>query len=152
LLQSAIGRCASARDNGGENVRYTVFCDQEFICFNCYRIFVQKEKLHPKIVEKKSLQVQEFQKETHLISRFLSYFFVGYGYLWKGYFYRGLLLLGLFFVFFLRFFYWDGIVTLSFVPPAQTLWSLALWTGLFLLIYLFTLRQTYRLKPRFEWN
>ena len=36
--------------------------DQEFICFNCYRIFVQKEKLHPKIVEKKSLQVREFQK------------------------------------------------------------------------------------------
>ena len=26
--------------------------DQEFICFNCYRIFIQKEKLHPKIMEK----------------------------------------------------------------------------------------------------
>ena len=57
--------------------------DQEFICFNCYRIFIQKEKLHPKIVEKKSLQVRQFQKQNHFISRFLSFFFVGFGYLWR---------------------------------------------------------------------
>ena len=57
--------------------------DQEFICFNCYRIFIQKEKLHPKIVEKKSLQVRQFQKQNHFISRFLSFFLVGFGYLWR---------------------------------------------------------------------
>ena len=44
--------------------------DQEFICFNCHRIFIQKEKIHPKIAEKKSLQVRQFQKQDHFIGSF----------------------------------------------------------------------------------
>ena len=94
--------------------------DQEFICFNCYRIFVQKEKLHPKIVEKKSLQVREFQKQNHRISRFVSFFFVGFAYLWRGSFFRGLLFLFVFFVFVLRFIYWNGIVLSGAHPPLKT--------------------------------
>lgn len=124
--------------------------DQEFICFNCYRIFVQKEKLHPKIVEKKSLQVQQFQKEAHVISRFLSFFFMGFGYLWKGYFYRGLLFLFLFFVFILKWVYWQGVLDRPSVGASQTFWGLLLWAGLFVLIYFLTLRQIYGLKPKFR--
>ena len=126
--------------------------DQEFICFNCYRIFVQKEKLHPKIVEKKSLQVQQFQKENHFISRFLSCFLVGFGHLWKGYFYGGLLLVFLFFIVLLRLVYWEGVVRLPFVPSPPALGRLVLWGGLFLLIYGLALRQAHRLKPRFGAN
>jgi tetratricopeptide (TPR) repeat protein len=123
--------------------------DQEFICFNCYRIFVQREKLHPKIVEKKSLQVQSFQKESHFISRFLSAFLVGFGQLWKGYFCGGLFLAFLFFIILLRFIYWEGIVKLPFVPSPPAQGSLVFWGVLFLLIYGLTLWQSYRLRPRF---
>ena len=77
--------------------------EQEFICFNCYRIFIQKEKLHAKIVEKKSLQVQEFQKQNRTISRVLSFFLVGFGYLWREQVFKGLVLIFVFFIFILRF-------------------------------------------------
>jgi len=123
--------------------------DQEFICFNCYRIFVQKEKLHPKIVEKKSLQVQQFQKETHVIGRFLSFFFVGFGHLWQGYFYRGLLFLFLFFVFILKWVYWRGVLDRPSAGASQTFWGLLLWAALFVLVYFLTLRQIWGLKPKF---
>jgi tetratricopeptide (TPR) repeat protein len=120
--------------------------DQEFICFNCYRIFVQKEKLHPKIVEKKSLQVREFQKQNHRIRRFISFFFVGFAYLWRESFFRGLLFLFVFFVFVLRFIYWDGILPLPTAPTSQGPWSLLLWGGCFIIFYLLVLRQTFRMK------
>jgi tetratricopeptide (TPR) repeat protein len=126
--------------------------DQEFICFNCYRIFVQREKLHPKIVEKKSLQVQQFQKENDFISRFLSCFLVGFGHLWKGYFCGGLLLVFLFFIVLLRLVYWEGVVRLPFVPMPPVLGRLVLWGALFLVIYGLALRQAHRLKPRFRAN
>jgi len=120
--------------------------DQEFICFNCYRIFVQKEKLHPKIVEKKSLQVREFQKQNHRISRFVSFFFVGFAYLWRDSFSRGLLFLFVFFVFVLRFTYWNGILPPRSIPTSQGLWSFVLWGGCFIIFYLLVLRQTLRMK------
>jgi tetratricopeptide (TPR) repeat protein len=126
--------------------------DQEFICFNCYRIFVEKEKLHPKIVQKKSLQVQQFQKENHFISRFLSCFLVGFGHLWKGYLFSGLLLVFLFFIVLLRLVYWDGVVRLPFVAALPVPGRLVLWGGLFLVIYGLALWQAQRLKPRFRAN
>jgi len=122
---------------------------QDFICFNCYRIFVQKEKLHPRIVENKSFQVQQFQKEGHFIGRFVSWFIVGFGYIWRGNFFRGFLLTFLFFVFVMKFLYWNGVITLSWVRLPVTFWSWSLWGGLFVLIYLLCLRQIYRLKPKY---
>ena len=124
--------------------------DHEFICFNCYRIFVQKEKLHPKIVEKKSLQVREFRTQNHRMSRFISFFFVGFAYLWRGSFFRGLLFLFVFFVFVLRFIHWNGILPLRSTPASQSLWSLFLWGGCFIVFYLLVLRQTFRMKLQGE--
>jgi tetratricopeptide (TPR) repeat protein len=123
--------------------------DQEFICFNCYRIFIQKEKLHPKIVEKKSLQTKEFQVQNDRVSRFLSYVFVGYGYVWKGYFGRGLLSLLAFFILILRFVYWNGVVAPPFAVASFSIWKVLFWGGLFILLYVITLRQIRRLRPRF---
>ena len=122
--------------------------DHEFICFNCYRIFVQKEKLHPKIVEKKSLQVREFQKQNQRTSRFVSFFFVGFAYLWRGSFFQGLLVLFVFFVFVLKFIYWNGVITLRSTPASQGFLNLLLWGGCFIIFYLGVLRQTLRMKPQ----
>jgi len=124
--------------------------DQEFICFNCYRIFIQKEKLHPKIVEKKSIQVRQFQKQNHLISRFLSFFFVGFGYLCREQVFKGLLLLFIFFIFILKFIYWNGVMPSPLPQPYSNLWRWISWGGLFIIFYLLFIRQFYRLKPKFE--
>jgi hypothetical protein len=124
--------------------------DQEFICFNCYRMFIQKEKLHPKIVEKKSLQVRQFQRQNHLISRFLSFFFVGFGYLWREQTFKGLLFLFIFFTFILRFVYWNGVMPSPFPQLYSTLWRWISWGGLFVIFYILSIRQLYRLKPKFE--
>jgi len=124
--------------------------DQEFICFNCYRMFIQKEKLHPKIVEKKSYQVQHFQTQNYLISRFLSFFLVGLGYLWREQVFKGLLLLFIFFVFTLRFVYWNGAIPSPFPRLSLTLWSGIFWGGLFVIFYLLSIRAIYRLKSKIE--
>ena len=91
-----------------------------------------------------------FKKESSFIGRFISHFIVGFGYLWRGNFFRGLLLTFLFFVFVMRFVYWNGVITLSWVRLLSILLEWVLWGGLFVLLYLICLRQIYRLKPKFE--
>jgi len=124
--------------------------DQEFICFNCYRIFIQKEKLHPKIVEKKSAQVQQFRKQNHLISTLPNFFLVGFGYLWRGQAVKGLLSLSVFFIFILRFVYWNGAISSSFPQTSSTLWKWVFWGGLLAIFYILSVRQLYRFESHFE--
>ena len=128
---------------------YSGTSDQEFICFNCYRMFIQKEKLHPKIVEKKSYQVQQFQLQNDLISKLLSFFVVGFGYLWRERIFKGLFLLFIFFIFVLRFVYWGGVIPSSFPRLSLTLWRWIFWGGLFVIFYLFAVRQIHRLKSKY---
>jgi len=124
--------------------------DQEFICFNCYRIFFQKEKVHPKIKEKKSFQVSQFQKQEHVIVRLLSFFFVGIGDMWRGEAFKGLLFLFLFSLFVLRFVFWNGIVPSPIAQTSSPLWSLIPWGIGAILFYLFSARRAYRFEPRYE--
>jgi tetratricopeptide (TPR) repeat protein len=124
--------------------------DQEYICFNCHRIFIQKEKMHPKMTEKKSLQIQEFQKKSHLIARFLSFFFGGMGDLWRGNVLKGLLFLVLYFVLILRLVYIEGVIPASLLQPSPGFLRIAAWGILFLVFYLFSLRRAYRFKPKYE--
>ncbi len=124
--------------------------DQESICFNCHRIFIQKEKIHPKIQEKKSLQVSQFQKKNHFVSRFLSFFFVGFSDVWRGQSFKGLLSLFLFFIFIFRFVYWNGALTLLFPQSPPIFLRGIFWGGLFILFYILSIRRVYRLKPKYE--
>jgi tetratricopeptide (TPR) repeat protein len=124
--------------------------DREFICFNCYRIFIQKEKLHPKIVEKKSLQIRQFQKQDYFIGRFLSFFLVGFGYLWREQVLKGFIFLSIFFIFILRFVYWNGVMPSSVPQLSTTLWRWIFWGGLFIIFYILSVRHLYRLEPKFE--
>ncbi len=129
---------------------YAGTSEKEFICFNCNRIFIQKEKLHPRITEKKSLQVRQFQEQNHFITRFLSLFFVGFGYLWREHFLKGFIFLFLFFIFILRFIYWNGVIPSSISQLSLNLLRMIFWGALFIIFYFLSLRQIYRLKPRFE--
>ena len=123
---------------------------EEFVCFNCYRIFIQKEKLHPKIVEKKSSEVRQFQKQNHLISKFINFFLIGFGYLWREHALKGLLLLFLFFVFILRFAYWNGAISSSYPQTFSTFWKWFFWGCLFVLFYIFSVRRLYRFESDVE--
>ena len=123
--------------------------EREFICFNCYRIFVQKERLHLKIAEKKSLQVQKFQRQNHLISRVPSLFFSGFGDLWSDRPIQGLFFLFVFFIFVLKFVYWNGVIGLPLPDLSGTVWRAIFWGGLFVVFYYFTLRHILRLKPKY---
>ncbi len=124
--------------------------DREFICFNCYRMFIQKEKLHTKIVEKKSFQVQQFQRQNDLISRLLSFFVVGFGYLWREKVLKGLFVLFIFFIFISRFIYWGGAIPSSFPRLSLSMWRWIFWGGLFIIFYIVLVLQVYRLKSRFK--
>jgi cytochrome c-type biogenesis protein CcmH/NrfG len=123
---------------------------EEFVCFNCYRIFIQKEKLHPKIVEKKSSEVHQFQEQNHLISKFINFFLIGFGYLWREHALKGLLLLFLFFVFILRFAYWNGAISSSYPQTFSTFWKWFFWGCLFVLFYIFSVRRLYRFESEVE--
>ena len=123
---------------------------EEFICFNCYRIFIQKEKLHLKIVEKKSIQVRQFQKKNHFISRFLSFFLVGFGYLWREQIFKGFFSLFIFFIFILRFVYWSGVMPSSLPQVSSSFGRWVFWGGLFLIFYILSVRKSYGLKPEYE--
>lgn len=126
--------------------------DQEYICFNCYRIYIQKEKLHPKITQKKALQIRQFQKQNFYFGKILSFFFVGFQDLWEEHPLKGLFSLFVFFVFVLRFVYWDGVLISPLAQPVAPLWKLIVWGGLFGMFYYFMIRQILRLKPKVEWK
>ena len=124
--------------------------DEEFLCFNCYRLFVQKEKLHPKIAEKKSIQADQFQKKDYLAEKFLSYFFIGFNDLWRGSSLKGLLLLFVFFIFILRFIFWEGVLPDFLLQASPSWWGALIWGGLFILFYILSIRRGRRQKPAFE--
>jgi len=124
--------------------------DQEFICFNCYRIFFQKEKVHAKIKEKKSYQVRRFQKQEHVVVRLLSFFFVGIGDMWRGEATKGLLFLFLFSLFVLRFVFWNGIIPSPIAQTSSPLWSLVPWGMAAILFYILSALRTSRFEPRYE--
>jgi tetratricopeptide (TPR) repeat protein len=124
--------------------------DEEPICFNCHRIFIQKEKIHPKIKEKKSAQVERFQKKDYFVSRFPSFFFIGFSDLWRGEPFKGILLMTLFFIFVLRFVYWNGLLTLFLPQSSPTSLRWLFWGGLVIVFYVVSVRRIYRLKPAYE--
>ena len=124
--------------------------EQESICFNCHRLFIQKEKIHPMIKERKSRQVSQFQKKDHFTSQMLSFVFVGFSDLWRGQPFKGLLFLLIFFVSILGLVYWNEamILTLPQSSPALSRWIF--WGGLLVLFYVLSLRRIYRVRPKYE--
>jgi tetratricopeptide (TPR) repeat protein len=121
--------------------------DQEFICFNCHRIFIQKEKLHPKIAGKKTAQARQHQKQSRDLSRFLALFFPGFGNVWGMYPFKGLLFIFVFFIFVLRFAYWEGAIAPSLPRSSFPILEILFWGGLFVLFYAYAFRQIDRERP-----
>jgi len=101
------------------------------------------------ILEKRSRETHQYQKVNAFVGRFLSFFFSGFGYLWGGHILKGMLFLYLYFVFILKFAYWQGVIPSLRPQFSLTDWGPMYWGGVFVLFYVFSIRQINRMKPRF---
>jgi tetratricopeptide (TPR) repeat protein len=114
----------------------------DLICMGCYRLFVKKEGLNPKIKVKKITQARGYRKKEELISRILSLFSLGGGHVWRNCTIRGAILLVIFSMFILRIVHWHGSIRNSEVIPASSpLSSGAFVVGLFACFYFISLRS-----------
>lgn len=119
----------------------------DFICPGCYRLFVKKEGLNPKIKVKKMAQVRAYRKREEVISKILSLFFLGGGHVWRNYTIRGVVFLFIFSIFILRIVYWHGLIRNSEVVPAPSpLSDGAFIIGLFACFYFISLRSLSRFE------
>jgi tetratricopeptide (TPR) repeat protein len=119
----------------------------DFICMGCYRLFVKKEGLNPKIKVKKMAQVRGYRKREEAISRILSLFSLGAGHVWRNYTIRGVVLLFIFSMFILRIVHWHGLIRNSeVIPTSSPLSSGAFLIGLFACFYFISLRSISRFE------
>jgi len=119
----------------------------DFICIGCYRLFVKKEGLNPKIKVKKMAQVRGYRKREEIISKILSLFSLGGGHVWRNYTVRGALMLFIFSIFILRTYHWHGLIRNAEVVPASSpLSSGAFLIGLFACFYFISLSSISRLE------
>ena len=119
----------------------------DFICLGCYRLFVKKESLTPKLKGKKMARVKAYRKRAELVSRILSLFSLGGGHVWRNYTVRGVILLFIFSLFIIRRVHWHGLIRDSeIIPISFPLSSEAFFIGLFALFYFISLRGISRLE------
>jgi len=118
----------------------------DFICVGCYRLFVKKESLTPKLKVRKMARVRAYRKRAEVVSKILSLFSLGGGHVWRNYTIRGVVLLFIFSIFILRKVYWHGVIrSAEVVPISSPLSSDAFLIGLFACFYFISLRSISRL-------
>jgi hypothetical protein len=121
----------------------------DFICMGCYRLFVKKEGLNPKIKVKKMAQVRGYRTREEIISRILSLFSLGGGHVWRSQTIKGILLLFVFSLFILRVVYWHGLIRNPEVIAAPSPFSNEVFVAcLFACFYIVSLRSISRLERR----
>lgn len=117
------------------------------ICMGCYRLFVKKEGLNPKIKVKKIAQVSGYRKREEFISRIISLFSLGGGHVWRNYTVRGVVLLFIFSMFILRIVHWHGFIRNSEIIQASSpVSSGAFFILLFACFYFVSLRSISRFE------
>ena len=117
----------------------------DFICVGCYRLFVKKESLTPKLKVRKMARVRTYRKRAELVSRILSLFSLGGGHVWRNSTITGVVLLFIFSMFILRRVYWHGMIgSAEVVPISSPLSSDAFLIGLFACFYFLSLRSISR--------
>jgi tetratricopeptide (TPR) repeat protein len=121
---------------------------QELVCANCSRVLVQKEKLHSRLELKKSFQMERFEKQNRIVARAVSFVLVGAGDLWRGDFFRGNVFLFFFFIFLVRFVFWNGVLAASTPEVFLSPWKAISWGVLFLAFYGYSVRRMFREKAR----
>ncbi len=70
------------------------------VCLGCYRLFVKKEGLTPKLKVKKMARVTAYRKREGVVSKILSLFSLGGGHIWRNHTIKGVVLLFIFSILF----------------------------------------------------
>ncbi len=119
------------------------------VCPGCYRLFVKKEELTPKLKMKKMARVNAYRKREGTVSKILSLFSLGGGHVWRNHTIKGVVLLFIFSLFVLRIVHWHGLIrNAEVVPTPSPLSSKAFFIGLFACFYFISLRSISRLERR----
>jgi len=114
------------------------------ICVRCFRILKGKE-IDQELKESKLRETKAFQMRMGIYNKLFPLLVPGVGHIWKGYNVSGFFYLSIFFIFLLRFYYWQGIV-----PPPIPSSTSSMFGGLplimvaFVLFYLAVLRGGYK--------
>jgi tetratricopeptide (TPR) repeat protein len=121
----------------------------DFICLGCYRLFVKKEGLNPRIKVKKVAQVKGYRQREELISRILSLFSLGGGHVWRNCTVKGVIFLLILSLFILRMVHWHGVIRNPEICSVfSPLSSKAFLIGLFAFFYFLSLRSISRFERR----
>jgi len=110
------------------------------ICVRCFRILKGKE-IDQELKKSKLQETKVFQMRRGIYDKLFSLLVPGVGHIWKGYNLSGFFYLSIFFIFVVRFYYWQGII-----PPAIPASTYGMLGGLpltivaFVLFYLAVLR------------
>ncbi len=118
-----------------------------YICLGCYRLFVKKEGLTPKLKAKRMARVKAYRQRHEAVSKLLSLFSLGGGHVWRNYTIRGVMLLFIFSLFILRTVHWHGLIrSAEVIPTSSPLSSEAFLIGLFACFYFISLSSISRLE------
>jgi tetratricopeptide (TPR) repeat protein len=113
-------------------------------CVRCFRILKGKE-IDQELKESKLRETKAFQQRMGIYDKLFPLLIPGVGHIWKGYTVSGFFYLSIFFIFLMRFYYWQGIV-----PPPIPSSTYGMFGGLplimvaFVLFYLAVLRGGYK--------
>ncbi len=113
-------------------------------CVRCFRILKGKE-IDQELKESKLRETKAFQQRMGIYDKLFPLLIPGVGHIWKGYTVSGFFYLSIFFIFLMRFYYWQGIV-----PPSIPSSTYGMFGGLplimvaFVLFYLAVLRGGYK--------
>jgi len=126
---------------------FTRKIQRDMVCFGCNRLFVKKDSIDPRMKDKKMKQVARFEKRKTILRTALSLILPGGGHLWKDQLIKGSLFVFFFFVFGLKFLYWNGMVHDSMaLGGSPGFWSRFVFILFFLLYYFAVLRSSFRIE------
>jgi hypothetical protein len=110
------------------------------ICVRCFRILKGKE-IDQELKASKLRETKVFQLRMGVYDKLFPLLVPGVGHIWKGYNLSGFLYVSIFFIFVVRFYYWQGIIPPSIPSPNYGMFGgLPLIIAVFVLFYLAVLR------------
>jgi len=120
---------------------------RDMVCFGCNRLFVKRDSIDPKMKERRMKQVTGYGKRKVMLRTIFSLVIPGGGHLWRDQAIKGCLFVFVFFVFGLKFFYWNGLIhdpiALGNFPG---LWTRLAFVLVFALYYIIVLRSSFRIE------
>ncbi|MBW1973412.1 MAG: tetratricopeptide repeat protein [Deltaproteobacteria bacterium] len=122
--------------------------DRAFLCSQCYHLFVRKSKVHPKLMDKKKLQIKRFRIRKKITDNLLSILFPGAIQLMRGQTIRSIIIFLILSFFVIKTLFPQGIVEYPIMIQGMHDFSRIILYLLFILFYIIVLWESYRYIER----